>query len=116
MLASGTFVGYLVILIAVFAGLFNFSSFFLNYLNIINKKHFDLFLGNLINTPINKRLDLFYSLVGCAMFIATGVLVLKEWEDAVFKTDRRKMAIAKGSLSIVNGVLFLIDAVLAFRD
>ena len=56
------------------------------------------------------------------MFIATGVLVLKQWEHAVFKIfsiligENRETALWKGSLSIVNGVLFLIDALLTFRD
>ncbi|XP_058444897.1 uncharacterized protein LOC131426295 [Malaya genurostris] len=90
LLVAGTFVGYSIILIGLFAG----------YL-----------LGN----PINKKIDLFFSLLGCAMFIASGVLILQAWESG-FKTDRRRMAISKGSLAIINGVLFFFDAVFTFRD
>lgn len=91
LLTSGTFVGYSVILIALFA-------------------------GYLLSNPINKKLDVFFSLIGCAMFIASGVLILREWENSIWNTDTKKIAIAKGSLAIVNGVLFLFDAVFTFRD
>ncbi|KAL9696029.1 hypothetical protein quinque_015314 [Culex quinquefasciatus] len=90
MLVAGTFVGFSVILIGLFA-------------------------GYLMGTPINKKIDIFFSLIGCAMFIASGVLVLQAWESG-FKTERRRLAISKGSLAIVNGVLFFFDAVFTFRD
>lgn len=54
-----------------------------------------IFLGYIMGTPINKRIDLFFSLLGCAMFIAAGVLILQEWESG-FKTERRRLAISKG--------------------
>lgn len=90
MLVSGTFVGFSIILIGLFAG---------------------YMMGN----PINKKIDIFFSLIGCAMFIASGVLVLQAWESG-FKTERRRLAISKGSLAIVNGVLFFFDSVFTFRD
>lgn len=90
MLVSGTFVGFSVILIGLFAG---------------------YMMGN----PINKKIDIFFSLIGCAMFIASGVLILQAWESG-FKTERRRLAISKGSLAIVNGVLFFFDSVFTFRD
>ncbi|XP_058835279.1 uncharacterized protein LOC131692310 [Topomyia yanbarensis] len=90
LLVAGTFVGYSIILIGLFA-------------------------GYLLSNPINKKIDLFFSLLGCAMFIASGVLILQAWESG-FKTDRRRMAISKGSLAIINGVLFFFDAVFTFRD
>ena len=117
MLVNGTFVGFSVILIALFA-------------------------GYMMNTPINKRLgktavfwywfkqllmlfftDLFFSLIGCAMFIASGVLILQYWNDTnfgkfhgIFANDSKNTGITKGSLAIVNGVLFLVDVVFTFRD
>lgn len=90
MLVAGTFVGYSIILIGLFA-------------------------GYLLSNPINKKIDLFFSLLGCAMFIASGVLILQAWESG-FKTERRRLAISKGSLAIINGVLFFFDAVFTFRD
>lgn len=90
MLVAGTFVGFTIILIGLFA-------------------------GYLMSNPINKKIDLFFSLLGCAMFIASGVLILQQWDNA-FKTETRRIAISKGSLAIVNGVLFFFDAVFTFRD
>jgi hypothetical protein len=69
-----------------------------------------------MNTPVNKRIDLFFSIVGCLLFVAVGALVIQEWEDALVKSERRKIAMAKGSLSIVNGVLFFLDIIFTFRD
>jgi hypothetical protein len=98
MLVSGTFVGFTIILIGLFA-------------------------GYLMSTPINKRIDIFFSLVGCALFIASGVLILQFWNDTAhakiigfFNKDDKNLGITKGSLAIVNGVLFLADVVFTFRD
>lgn len=123
MLVNGTFVGFTVILIALFA-------------------------GYMMGTPINKRLgelnwdshkwippcrkkslifhfflDLFFSLIGAAMFIASGVLIIQFWNDSVsgkvtgfFSENTKNTGIAKGSLAIVNGILFLVDVVFTFRD
>jgi len=98
MLINGTFVGFSIILIGLFA-------------------------GYIMNTPINKRIDLFFSLVGAALFIASGVLILQYWNDSVGGTfnswvskDNKTTGIAKGSLAVVNGIVFLIDVVFTFRD
>lgn len=90
LLVSGTFVGFSIILIALFA-------------------------GYMMGTPINKRIDMFFSLIATAMFIASGVLIIQEWENG-FKTETRRIAMAKGSLSIINGVLFFFDTIFTFRD
>jgi hypothetical protein len=98
MLINGTFVGFAVILVGIFA-------------------------GYLLNTPINKRLDIFYSIVGAIMFIASGVLILQYWNDSVggkiigaFSNDNKNTGYAKGGLAIVNGVLFIVDVFFTFRD
>uniref|UniRef100_A0A6B2E6H3 Putative conserved secreted protein n=1 Tax=Phlebotomus kandelakii TaxID=1109342 RepID=A0A6B2E6H3_9DIPT len=89
-LTSGTFVGFSIILIG-------------------------MFVSYLINSPVHKRHDIFYSLVGCALFIAAGALIIQEWENA-FKSDRRKIALSKAGLSIVNGAIFLFDVVFVFKS
>lgn len=98
MLISGTFVGFSVILVGIFA-------------------------GYLLNTPINKRLDIFYSLAGCAMFIASGALIIQYWNDSLtgkihgaFGNEAKNLGYTKGGLAIVNGVIFLVDVVFTFRD
>ncbi|XP_055305105.1 uncharacterized protein LOC129569902 [Sitodiplosis mosellana] len=93
-LASGTFVGYTVILVGLFA-------------------------GYILSTPINKRIDIFFSLIGCALFIATGALILQDWNGGIhsaLRTETHKLAVAKGWLAIVNGVLFFLDVIFTFRD
>lgn len=98
MLINGTFVGFTIILLGMFA-------------------------GYLLNTPINKRLDIFFSIVGCAMFIASGVVILQYWNDsglgkihATFSTEAKNLGYTKGAFAITNGVLFLVDILFTFRD
>ncbi|CAO1389785.1 unnamed protein product [Diamesa serratosioi] len=98
MLVNGTFVGFTIILVGLFA-------------------------GYMMSTPINKRIDLFFSLLGCAMFIASGVLILQFWNDTssakligFFDNDRKTLGITKGSIAVVNGILFFLDVIFTFRD
>jgi hypothetical protein len=118
LLINGTFVGFSIILVALFA-------------------------GYIMNTPINKRLgmleilsrnfrfadfkyfsDLFFSLIGCVMFIASGVVIIQYWNETTIgkihsafgTSDNKSMGITKGSLAIVNGIIFLVDVVFTFRD
>lgn len=98
LLINGTFVGFTIILVGLFA-------------------------GYIMNTPINKRIDLFFSVIGCALFITSGVLILQFWNDSYtgkitgwVSKDDKTLGITKGSLSIINGILFLVDFVFTFRD
>lgn len=84
LLTVGTFGGYLIILIGLFA-------------------------GGMMGTPVNRRVDLFFSLMGCVLFIAAGALIIDNHKNS------GGSIVAKGSLSIVEGILFFIDAVLTFR-
>ncbi|KAI4498636.1 hypothetical protein M0802_006342 [Mischocyttarus mexicanus] len=89
MITMGTFGGYLIILVGLFA-------------------------GGVMATPVNRRVDLFFSLIGCALFIAAGALNIKYFDQ--FKSSSfRDTGLAKGSISIIQGVLFLIDAFLTFK-
>ncbi|KAK2585058.1 hypothetical protein KPH14_008576 [Odynerus spinipes] len=90
MITMGTFGGYLIILVGLFA-------------------------GSVMGTPVNRRVDLFFSLVGCALFIAAGALNIKYFSDLVYRSSFRDTGLAKGSISIFQGVLFLIDSFLTFR-
>ncbi|KAG7210585.1 hypothetical protein KM043_012103 [Ampulex compressa] len=90
MLTMGTFGGYLIILIGLFA-------------------------GNVMGTPVNRRVDLFFSLVGCALFIATGALNIEHFQRIHQARSFRDTGMAKGSISIIEGIFFLVDAFLTFR-
>ncbi|XP_076169014.1 uncharacterized protein LOC143147560 [Ptiloglossa arizonensis] len=90
MITIGTFGGYLIILVGLFA-------------------------GSLMGTPVNRRVDLFFSLIGCALFIVAGALNIDYFSNMVHRSSFRDTGLAKGSISIIEGVLFLVDAFLTFR-
>lgn len=64
---------------------------------------------------VHRRLNLFYSLLGCALFLTSGVFIIEAWEHA-FRTRTRDLAITKGSIAIINGVIFLMDTIFTFRE
>ncbi|CAG9864217.1 unnamed protein product [Phyllotreta striolata] len=88
-LSSATFGGYVIILVGGFA-------------------------GYLMSTPFNKRIDIFFSLVGCALFVASGALNIKVYDD-FGKSEWRDYGLAKASLAIINGAVFLLDSLLTWR-
>ncbi|KAG5684254.1 hypothetical protein PVAND_013490 [Polypedilum vanderplanki] len=89
-IATGTFCGFCIILTAVMA-------------------------GYLMKAQINKRIMLFYSLLGSALFLTSGVFIIQSWERA-FRTRTRDLAMTKGVVSIINGVIFLMDTIFTFRQ
>lgn len=72
------------------------------------------FAGYLLSAPISKKIDIFYSLAGCALFVAAGALNIKHFED-YSKSEWRDYGLAKGSLAIINGVFFLLDGLITWR-
>lgn len=89
MLVTGTFVGFLII----FAG---------------------AAAGYIMQTPSHKRIDIFYSLVGVALFVASGAVIIDKFQH-YGKSELKDKNLAKASLSIINGALLLVDAVLTQR-
>lgn len=89
-LATGTFCGYIVILIALFASM-------------------------LVNSKIHKRIDIFYSIIGAALFTTSGVFIIEVWQQA-FRTRTRDIAMLKGALSIINGILLLLDCIFTYKE
>lgn len=89
-LATGTFCGFIIILLAVF-------------------------FGFLMKSPMGKRIDIFLSVAGAAAFITSGVFIIEAWENS-FRTRTRDVAILKGSVSIINGAVFVLDSLFTFRD
>ncbi|KAJ8949101.1 hypothetical protein NQ318_017006 [Aromia moschata] len=72
------------------------------------------FAGYLMSTPINRRIDIFFSLAGCAIFVASGALNIEIYKDSS-SSEWRNYGLAKASLAIINGVLFLLDSLLTWR-
>ncbi|XP_003485058.1 uncharacterized protein LOC100740689 [Bombus impatiens] len=90
MITMGAFGGYLIILAGVFFGI-------------------------LAGYGMDRRLDMFYSSTGCALFIIAGALILDHFTNSVYRGSYRDTGLAKGCISIAEGVLFLVDAILVFR-
>ncbi|XP_058448514.1 uncharacterized protein LOC131428528 [Malaya genurostris] len=88
--ATGSFCGYIVILSTVM-------------------------VGYLMKAHVHRRQNLFYSLLGCGLFLTSGVFIIKAWEHA-YRTRTRDLAITKGSVALINGIIFLMDTVFTFRD
>lgn len=117
MLVNGTFVGFSIILVGLFAG------YIMN--TPINKRIGKMLCIKLIERKNKKSIfsDLFFSIVGCILFITSGVLILQFWNESTSgkiigfaSNDRKSVGITKGSLAVINGVLFLVDVVFTFRD
>jgi len=72
------------------------------------------FAGHLMSTPINRRIDIFFCLVGCATFVAAGALNIEYFQNRG-KGEYRDYGLAKSSLAIINGALFLVDSLLTWR-
>ncbi|XP_076275845.1 protein snakeskin-like [Rhynchophorus ferrugineus] len=70
--------------------------------------------GSLMSASGNKKVDLYYSLVGCATFVAAGALNIKHFENQ-WKSEARDYGLAKGSLAVINGVFFLLDTLVTWR-
>jgi hypothetical protein len=71
--------------------------------------------GYLMKAQINKRIMLFYSLLGTVLFITSGVFIIQSWERA-FRTRTRDLAMTKGVVAIINGVIFFMDTIFTFRQ
>ncbi|KAG5681559.1 hypothetical protein PVAND_010979 [Polypedilum vanderplanki] len=100
MIINGTFIGYTIILLGLLG-------------------------AHLMSAPIDKRIDLFFSLVGTALFMTSGIMVLQNWnEDTLNKvsetlgfgtTDSKKIGMTKGSFCIINAIVFIVDIIFTFR-
>lgn len=111
-LATGTFCGFIIILVATFASLLKKILVFHMFYDETNLCC--CISGYLVKSKINKRIDIFYSLIGAILFLASGVFITEEWQHA-FRTRTRDTALLKGALSIVNGVLFIFDCIFTFK-
>ncbi|XP_043522928.1 uncharacterized protein LOC122535448 [Frieseomelitta varia] len=90
MITMGAYGGYLIILVGTFFGI-------------------------IMGTGVERRIDMFYSVVGCILFIIAGALILDHFANSVYRGSLRDTGLAKGCISIVGGILFLVDAILVFR-
>ncbi|XP_046751183.1 uncharacterized protein LOC124414242 [Diprion similis] len=90
MLTMGTIGGFLIILVGLFA-------------------------ATMMGTPVNRRVDLFFSVVGCVLFIIVGAVTIDYYQHASNYQNVRDIGLSKGSLAVIEGIFFLADAVFTFR-
>ncbi|XP_046433126.1 uncharacterized protein LOC124185936 [Neodiprion fabricii] len=90
MLTMGTIGGYLIILVGLFA-------------------------ATMMGTPVNRRVDLFFSVVGCVLFIIVGAVTIDYYQHVSNYQNLRDIGLSKGSIAVIEGVFFLVDAVFTFR-
>lgn len=72
------------------------------------------FVGHLVTSPITRRIDIYFCLAGCALFVAAGALNIQHY-DNYWKGETRDYGLAKASLAIINGAIFLVDSLLTWR-
>ncbi|KAL3272589.1 hypothetical protein HHI36_014059 [Cryptolaemus montrouzieri] len=72
-----------------------------------------LFIGKLVDSAVGSKIDLYYSIVGVVLFVAAGYYNIDYFKDD--RLDSKNYGLIKGSLAIINAVVFLIDALLGWR-
>lgn len=70
----------------------------------------------MINEPLSKKIDTFYCITGSILFIICGAMIIQELDSFSYKTASQRVVLAKGSLAIVNGFLFMLDVFFTYRD
>ncbi|XP_028133482.1 uncharacterized protein LOC114328733 [Diabrotica virgifera virgifera] len=64
--------------------------------------------------PLDKKIDIYYSIVGCSLFLATGIFNILRYTDQS-GSKNKTMGIIKALFSLVNGVVFALDAFLTYK-
>ncbi|XP_050294954.1 uncharacterized protein LOC126735096 [Anthonomus grandis grandis] len=72
-------------------------------------------MGYLMESPINRKVEVFFCLVGCSLFAAAGTLNLIFFEK-YSKSEWKNYGLTKGILAVVDAALFLINSVLTWRE
>ncbi|XP_037935628.1 uncharacterized protein LOC119671588 isoform X2 [Teleopsis dalmanni] len=72
-------------------------------------------IGYIFNSMAPKLLNILFSVVGCILFIASGIDVILEWESDEFAGSNRVCGLTAGGLMIINSVVFLWEAILLHR-
>ncbi|XP_025410711.1 uncharacterized protein LOC112683770 [Sipha flava] len=89
MLTTGTYVGFVIILAAVVFGLFT-------------------------DAPVSIPVDLIFTVAGAALYLWAG-LISYNYFNGVASSTFSDTGLVKSMLSIANGIVFVIDAVFAYR-
>ncbi|XP_050538778.1 uncharacterized protein LOC126904098 [Daktulosphaira vitifoliae] len=93
MIITGTYVGYVIILAGILIGIFT-------------------------GTPISSKLDMLFVLIGAALYILSGVLSYKFFNNYWIGNSSSYVStgMTKAWLSVINGIVFIVDAVFTYRE
>ncbi|XP_071444277.1 uncharacterized protein [Hetaerina americana] len=76
-----------------------------------------MLLGFLVCERLSRKIDIFYTLLGMALFVAAGGCLISNFSgNGKFYYKHVDMGLATGSLAIINAILFLADAIISFKD
>ncbi|KAK9500794.1 hypothetical protein O3M35_001990 [Rhynocoris fuscipes] len=73
-------------------------------------------LGHLTGNGNNRTLDIFYSVAGAALYIASGALTIQHFNGWRFDSSTTNLGLTKGSLAIIQGAIFIVDGFFSFRS
>ncbi|XP_037940581.1 uncharacterized protein LOC119673389 [Teleopsis dalmanni] len=113
MLVCGTLSGYMIICSALLIGKLmksiNFTKFHYNSIYL---------LGHLLGTPtpVDKRIDLLFSIGACIMFVSSGAVIVDQWSTAYTSRKDKNTIIAAGAMAIITGAIFIADTLVIFRS
>ncbi|XP_037932367.1 uncharacterized protein LOC119667150 [Teleopsis dalmanni] len=77
-----------------------------------------LLIGHLLGTPtpVDKRIDLLFSIGACIMFISSGAVIVDQWSTAYTSRKDKNTIIAAGAMAIITGAIFIADTLVIFRS
>ncbi|CAH0773932.1 unnamed protein product [Bemisia tabaci] len=74
------------------------------------------FVGYLTGNPINKKIDLFFVVLGAILYLASGFYSIQHFSGWAYNKDQANLGLTKGWLAVVNGIIFIVDAVFVYQD
>ncbi|GLG96796.1 Uncharacterized protein GBIM_03700 [Gryllus bimaculatus] len=76
-----------------------------------------LVLGFATGDKVPKKIDLLYTWVGVALFLAAGGLLIDFcYRMPDMREDRRMVALGCGATAIITGVVFIADIIFSYKD
>lgn len=67
-----------------------------------------------MKAQISKRINIFYSVIGTVLFLASGVMII-EYRERGRRGRTHDIGMTKGVVALINGLIFLMDAIFTFR-
>ena len=69
-----------------------------------------------MGASIDKRVDVLFSIAGGILFIATGAVIIDQWNVQSLRSSEKNVILAAGSTAIICGSIFITDIVVIVRS